>query len=191
MLAARVLVFLLGVTFVAACSGSAAQDIPSAVSDTSSAEPEEEDMTSSIPSRAPSGSATSAPSASDEPPAPAPPPPPPPCTEEAEPNDSIARATAFTACISGTLATSRDKDFLSVVAPAGARTMIVEHEEAGGTVLYRVGRKAGSSVDYDATFTGDAPAIAVEPGATYVFRLTFAPNGSKAERPYELAVTFE
>jgi len=176
---------------LSACSGASAPEIPGAVTERANAEPEPAEVTESIPSHAGDGSASAPPASSSDDEPPAPPPPPPPCADEVEPNDSVARATAFTACIGGTLATSRDRDFLSVVAPAGARTMTVEHEEAGGNVLYRVGRQKGTSVDFDETFTGDAPIIPVEAGATYVFRLTFASGGSKAARPYELSVTFE
>lgn len=191
--AARVSTFGLGVMLLSACSGASAPEIP-AVTETANTEPVPGEVTESIPSHAQDGSTSADPPSSSEgdPPAPPPaPPPPPPCTDEVEPNDSVARATAFTACIAGVLATSRDRDFLSVVAPAGARTMTVEHEEGGGSVLYRVGRKKGTSVDFDETFTDEAPVIEVAAGATYVFRLTFAPGGSKTERPYELSVTFE
>ena len=78
-----------------------------------------------------------------------------------------------------------------------ARTVVkeflrfVDEHRQSWKVLYRVGRGDGDSVDFDESFTGDAPVIPVKPGATYVFRLTFAPGGSKAARPYELAVAFE
>ena len=173
------------------CSGASAPEIPAVVSESSAAEPSpgdaEEEVTESTPSHAPATSSSAPPSDAGEPP----PPPPPPCAVEVEPNDTTSHATPFTACFGGKLASSRDRDYFSVVAPPKARKMIIEHEEAGGKVLYRVGRGDGDSVDFDESFTGDAPVIPVKPGATYVFRLTFAPGGSKAARPYELAVAFE
>ena len=173
-----------------ACSGASAPEIPAAVTERSSAEPPpgeaEEDVTESTPSHAPPRESTAPPPDAGEPP-----PAPPPCAVEEEPNDSASRATPFMACIGGKLASSRDRDYLSVVAPPNAQKMTIEHEEAGGKVLYRVGRRDGDSVDFDESFTGEAPVMPVMPGATYVFRLTYAPGGSKAARPYELAVTFE
>jgi hypothetical protein len=175
-----------------ACSGAAPPDIPDPTAE----------------SWAPSAGAVSTPAASSD--ASATPPaadggtsddagaPPPSCPTEAEPNDSAAKATTFTSCISGKVTNAKDEDFLRIVAPAGAQAMLVEHQESGGTVLYRVSPEHGPSrFNANATFTGAAPEILVTPGTPYLLRLSFP--GGKGEggdsdrsrgRRYELAVTF-
>jgi hypothetical protein len=173
-----------------ACSGAASPDIPDPTGE----------------SWAPNAGAVSTPAASGE--SGAPPPtatdddtsddagaPPEACATEVEPNDSAAKAAAFTSCISGKLASAKDEDFFRIVAPAGAQAMLVQHKESGGAVLYRVSPEQGPSrFNANATFTGVAPEILVTPGTAYLFRLSFpggkGESGRAGGRRYELAVTF-
>jgi hypothetical protein len=170
---------VLGVLAVA-CSGTPAPEIT--WSTASSSEPGD-GTTESPPSRAPGGAST--PSESDEDSDSADPQ----CTSETEPNDAAAGATPFTTCFAGTLATSKDKDFFSVVVPAGVASMLVEHDEPNGKVAYRVSRLSPPSVP--TAFTDKSPTMKVEAGATYVFELSASRGSKDGARPYEVHVTFE
>jgi hypothetical protein len=118
----------------------------------------------------------------------------PPCATEAEPNDDADEATPFTGCIAGTLATSKDKDHVRIVVPAGVETMTVENaanatDEKDERVQFRVSRVEPLGVP--TPFTSESMSMKVKPGTAYVFQLAFARGGSKAARPYELRVVFE
>jgi hypothetical protein len=107
------------------------------------------------------------------------------CTAEKEPNDERDEANAFTSCFSGALK-HEDVDHARTTAPATATKMSIVHDEAGGSVWYRI------SVDgtpYPA-FTGDLPTfIPAKAGARYDFEMS--PAGGNASRTYTLNVSFE
>lgn len=186
---------------VFACSGSSATEIPEPVTDRSATEPSVSTPSTEAESAPPpsndsnpgaSPSPPAAPAAPAAPPAAPSPPPAPACLTEIEPNDDADRATIFTSCISGKLATDKDTDVFRITAPANASSMVVDHAEPNGKVLYRVSRDGGVPILGTTVFTDGAAKIGVSPGATYVFRLSAANGGAKnAARPYELRVTFE
>lgn len=183
---------------VFACSGSSATEIPEPVTDRGATEPSvstpsTEAESAPPPSNDPNlGESPSPPAAPAAPPAAPSPPPAPACLTEVEPNDAPDRATIFTSCISGKLATDKDTDVFRITAPANASSMVVDHAEPNGKVLYRVSRDGGVPILGTTVFTDGAAKIGVSPGATYVFRLSAANGGAKnAARPYELRVTFE
>jgi hypothetical protein len=110
-------------------------------------------------------------------------PPAPTCTQEAEPNGDLNRATLFTASLCGKLDGNSDVDFGRFVAPLSAKTVAITHEEEGAKVNYRYYLNGQSLPGSDSI-----PAV---PGATYGVQIRLA-NGSPNDRPnYRLSVTFQ
>jgi hypothetical protein len=119
------------------------------------------------------------------------------CVVAIQGDSSPDKATAFTSCVTGTLADRSDNDFLSIVAPDNARTMMITHQE-DGHVVYRVGADFGDgNIQFDqAVFTDGNQQLRATPGATYYIRVNegFGGGGTgdtTGPRSYGLTVTFE
>lgn len=106
------------------------------------------------------------------------------CAAEGLDNDEFKTADAFDSCIAGELS-DRDVDFASIVAPANAKQILIEHTESGGKVAYKVYVNGMSASFFDAP-PDDLPAI---PGAKYTFKVE-RPYGSTGDREWQLKVTF-
>lgn len=107
------------------------------------------------------------------------------CAVEGLANDEFKTADAFDSCISGKLS-DKDVDFVSTVAPANAKQILIEHSEKGGKVAYKVYVNGMSATFFD-TPPADLPAIG---GAKYTFKVE-RPVASTGDREWELKVTFQ
>jgi hypothetical protein len=117
------------------------------------------------------------------------------CMAEVEGNESAAKATTFTSCIAGTIAGSKDNDFVRIVAPPEVRRMKVSHKEGNGRVLYQVTKENSFLPLLEGTmFSDEEPEIRITPGEAYVFRIS--PMGGMSgpernERSWEISVRFD
>jgi hypothetical protein len=159
---------------------SSSSDTPATSSDSTTPSP----GTGSSPS-APSDPAPADPKPSDPGTAPDPGTQQPVCAVEGLANDEFKNADAFASCISGKLI-DKDVDYVSTVAPANAKQILIEHSEKGGKVAYKVYVNGMSATFFD-TPPADLPAIG---GAKYTFKVE-RPYGSTGDREWELKVTFQ
>ena len=111
------------------------------------------------------------------------------CTAEIEPNDTAAKATAFTSRFCGKIDTASDVDFGTFVVPKGAQSIVIQHSEKGGSVTYRY---LVNGVSMPAIDIGDIQ-LDVVPGTTYAIsaRASQFQNGSGQHPTYEVDVTFK
>jgi hypothetical protein len=182
---------------VAGCGGAEESDLfgpeasggnaPSSSSETPATS---SDSTTPSPGSASSPSTPGDPAPSDPKPgdpgtAPDPGTPQPVCAVEGLANDEFKTADDFDSCIAGKLI-DKDIDYVSTVAPANAKQILIEHSESGGRVAYKVFVNGMSATFFD-TPPDDLPAIA---GAKYTFKVE-RPFGSTGDRDWQLKVTFQ
>jgi hypothetical protein len=106
------------------------------------------------------------------------------CAAEVEENDDRDNATSFESCVAGSIV-GKDRDHLAVVAPEGAKQMIVSHSESG-RLLFEVENNPNG---YALNVT-DSVKINIEGGKTYHFEVSpYRPL--EEARTYELRVRFE
>jgi hypothetical protein len=179
-------------TAVAGCSGAEKSDLfgPEANGGGAASSQNEpatsSDSTTPSPGSTPSNDpAPSDPAPSDPDKAPNPGPTKPACAAEGLDNDEFKNADEFDACIAGSLI-DRDVDYVSTVAPANAKQILIEHTESGGNVAYKVYVNGFSASFYDEP-PDDLPAIA---GAKYTFKVE-RPYGATGDRDWQLKVTFQ
>ncbi len=177
-----------------ACSGAADTGLfgPVDTESTSPTEPGASGSAATTPGatpRDPSPSPGAPPPAVPDEPKPATPTEPPAaaCTQEAEPNDVMQRATLFTEAICGQIASVADTDFVAVRAPANARKMKITHTENGAKITYRLfedGDVRTNSLPASST-------VSVDGGAIYAIRISAAQASLVMNATYEVRVTFE
>jgi hypothetical protein len=129
--------------------------------------------------------APTAPSPTDPDTTPDPGTPKPACVAESVDNDEFKSADEFDSCISGKLI-GRDVDYVSIVAPANATQVFINHTESGGKVSYKVFVN-GFTASFTDTPPDEIPAI---PNAKYTFKVE-TPYGSTGDRDWKLEVTFQ
>lgn len=161
---------------------SSASDTPASSTDSTTPSPGSS-SSSSTPS--PSDPAPADPKPGDPGTAPNPGTPQPTCAVEGLANDEFKLADEFDSCIAGKLI-DKDVDFVSTVAPANAKQILIEHSEKGGKVAYKVFVNGMSATFFD-TPPADLPAIG---GAKYTFKVE-RPFASTGDREWELKVTFQ
>lgn len=174
---------------LAGCSGAGNEDLFDGSGDPSS----ESNATQPAPSPSASASASaSGSSGAALPPPSAPTPPPkneddPPqatCTPEAEPNNDLARATAFTTRFCGKIESGGDVDHGRFTVPAGKTTILFKVDDKGGKVTTKF--FAGTVAVQP---QGDE--LRVVPGMPYTVQIRLA-SGEGANRPtYEVDVSFK
>ena len=181
--AARALSF--AAVVLVGCSGAAGSDLFSA---DQTASPTDPAPTGSTPDPTPPlpDSGTVDPTPLPDAARPDAPDPTPTCTPEAEPNNDLAHATAFTTSFCGKIATANDVDFGTFKVPQNAKDMQITHVENGGKVIYRYyleGQLLPLSDSIDAI-----------PGATYTVQIKLATgngNGNGNTPSYQLDVQFK